>query len=112
MLTIGANLADSHASHTLETTDEITQNTRASLLRIPGELDRHARLLPIGERYAGQTGTAPHREASEQQGRAGWSACLAAWQKARSEGWKFSTSPGLSADRGAGPLPERGKGRL
>src|ERR1700682_3157108 len=49
---------------------------------------------------------------TEQQGSAGGRACLAARQKARSEGWKFSTGPGLSADRGAGPLPECGAGRL
>ena len=60
MLAIGANRTCSHSSHTLGTTDGITQNTRASLLRCPGELDKHARLLPIGERYAGQPRATPH----------------------------------------------------
>src|SRR5258708_37575835 len=100
MLTIGANRADSHASYSQGTTDGITQNIRASLLRLPGELDRRGRLLPIGERYAGQTKATPPSKARRQQGSAGRGACLAARQKSRSEGWKVSTCAGVYSGPG------------
>src|SRR5712692_367660 len=112
ILAADANRAGSHASHATGKADGIIQNTGASLLRFPGNLGRHTRLLPGGERWASRTGATIPGEAIQQQGRAGWSACPAARQETRAEGRKFSTGTGLSADRGAGPLLERRARRL
>src|SRR2546423_3912017 len=95
MLPIGANRGGSPASYRTRKADGITQITCASVLRFPGKLWRHRRLLSGGRRGLKQTRAAVLGEARQPQGRTGSSGCFVAGQEARSKGRKLSNCRGL-----------------
>src|SRR2546423_14962863 len=98
MLPIGANRGGSPASYRTRKADGITQITCASVLRFPGKLWRHSRLLSVGRRGFKQTKAANRREARQQQGRTARKDRLAAREEARSKGRKPFNGMGQSPD--------------
>src|SRR5205814_5708486 len=109
MLALEANWASPCASHTIGKANGITQDVRRANWELTRTLGGLGWLDPwhtIARRCRSRSSASRRREASRQQRRTVWSACLAAGQEARPEGRNLSASAGLPPERGAGPLCE------